>query len=62
MGGGKKHMILSRRFPSVRSDRPGHGWSSHFDAGGFSQTVFAKKPSPSGIVFRILLIWLDSLD
>ena len=51
------------RFPKVRTSRPDHGWSSHFDKRNklFSRD-FAEKPSPLCLLFRIWLIWLDSFD
>ena len=53
-------MIFLGRFPLVETDRPDQGWSSHFDNEiGFFQEIFAEKPSPLWVVFRIWMIWLD---
>ena len=42
---------------------PDHYLTSQFaNEIGFFQRVFAEKPSPSCILFRIWLIWLDSFD
>ena len=42
------------RFPFVRTGRPDHCWTSQLASEiGFFQRVFAEKPSPSCIVFRI---------
>ena len=47
-------MIFLGRFPLVETDRPDQGWSSHFDNEiGFFQEIFAEKPSPLWVVFRI---------
>ena len=42
------------RFPKLRTSRPDHGWSSHFDKRKklFSGD-FAEKPSPLCLLFRI---------
>ena len=51
-----------RRFPFVRTGWPDHCWTSHLASEiGLFQRVFAKTPSPSCELFRIWLIWLDSL-
>ena len=57
---GAEKMIFLRRFRIVRTDRPGHGWSSHFDNEiGFFQEIFAEKPTPLCLEFRISMIRLD---
>ena len=50
-------------FPKVRTDRPNHSRTSHFDNEKcFFPRVFVETPSPSCMLFRISLIWLDSFD
>ena len=51
------------RFLKVRTGRPDHGWTSHFDKRNkLFPRDFAEKPSPFCLLFRISLIWLDSFD
>ena len=47
------------RLPFVRTGRPDQSLSKW---NGFFPEGFAEKPSPSCILFRIWLIWLDSFD
>ena len=50
-------------FPFVRTDRPDHYRTSQLaNELGFFPGVFPEKPSPSCILFRIGLIWLNSFD
>ena len=51
------------RFLFVKTGRTDHGRTSQFENEiGFFQDVFAEKRSPSCILFRIWLIWLESFD
>ena len=50
-------------FPFVRTGRPDHYRTSQLaNELGFFPGVFPEKPSPSCILFRIGLIWLNSFD
>ena len=56
-------MATLGRFPFVRTCWPDHCRISQLaNEIGFFQTVFAEKSSPSCILLRIWLIWLDSFD
>ena len=52
-----------RRFPFVRTGWPDHCWTSHLASEiRLFQRVFAQTPSPSCLLLRIWLIWLDRCD
>ena len=46
------------RFPQLTTGRPDYDRTSHFD----NQMALVQNPSPSYILFKIWLIWLDSFD
>ena len=54
--------LFLERFPKVRKGRQNHSRTSHFDDKKcFFPRVFVETLSPSCVLFRIWLIWLDSL-
>ena len=57
-----EHSLLAH-FPKVRTDWLEHSWTSHFDNEKcFFPWVFVETRSPSCMLFRIWLIWLDCFD
>ena len=56
-------LCLNGGYQESVTDRLDHGRTSHFDNEKcFFPRVFIETPSPSCMLFRISLIWLDSFD